>query len=422
MSDDRIKHVIVIKPILDSELIHDTYSVLSKQLQFKRTVVKSVSEMLLLSSKCEQVDAIWLDIEVLLNLRTDTKKSFKDIISGMLFALECNTGCVPVIGVQFNNPEYIPQVKEILEHPSVICLMTHKDFFENNQRHTCYQALLSRHCFVGVYVEQLLTVGEQAKDSFPFKIVGVSPSSPTLLVENIIEKLKVYENTVVVKLDSLHDMCSTLLNEPELPECICIDLDLLVSVEGSSLIDVVNMIVTMANLNKSKSYKSHAPSIYVNVRPHSDLDQIRAVLRLPQVSGLSCTTDFSWPEIQACVQDIKQRIYHVPEKIKQRLDTHKCATVGAKSTLNQITLTVREQQIMEIICSKGHSNKMIANQLKITESAVKLHIGNILKKHRVKNRTELAIKVGQQVLTDPILLQEGVCAPDNTMLKCEYHL
>jgi DNA-binding NarL/FixJ family response regulator len=113
------------------------------------------------------------------------------------------------------------------------------------------------------------------------------------------------------------------------------------------------------------------------------------------VSGLGVTTDFSLPEMQACVQDIKQQIYHIPEKIKIRLDVHKCKTAVMESNADQISMTAREQQILDIICSKGYSNKMIANHLKITESAVKLHIGNILKKHRVKNRTELTIKVSQ---------------------------
>jgi DNA-binding NarL/FixJ family response regulator len=390
---DRIKHVVVIKHSLDSELIHDIYVQLTQQLQFKRTVVKSVSAMLMRSSQYEQIDGIWLDMEVLLDLQSNTKKSFSEIINGILFVIECHTGHPPSIGVQFNNPAHVHQIREILNHPSVKCIMSHKDFFEGDQRCKCYQALLSGGCYVGMYTHQLLTQGAIAEAQFPFKILGVSPSSPSVLAEGVISQLKVYENTVVVKLNTIQELCSTLLNDPALPECICIDVELLENVPDSDIMDVINMIDTMCNLSRSKCYNKQNPSIYVNVKPLTDLELIRRVLRLPQVSGLSCTTDFSWLEIQACVQDIKQRVYHVPEKIKMRLDSLKVVPVVNKHCADQIMLTGREKQIMEIICSKGYSNKMIANQLKITESAVKLHIGNILKKHRVKNRTELAIKM-----------------------------
>jgi DNA-binding NarL/FixJ family response regulator len=56
-----------------------------------------------------------------------------------------------------------------------------------------------------------------------------------------------------------------------------------------------------------------------------------------------------------------------------------------------IRLTARQQQIFNLITTKGTSNKHIARVLLISESTVKLHVGCILKKYGVRNRTQLAV-------------------------------
>lgn len=61
------------------------------------------------------------------------------------------------------------------------------------------------------------------------------------------------------------------------------------------------------------------------------------------------------------------------------------------SNNNIINLTPRQRQIMQIISSRGSSNKIIAKMLGISESTVKLHISSIFKKYGVKNRTQLAV-------------------------------
>jgi DNA-binding NarL/FixJ family response regulator len=58
---------------------------------------------------------------------------------------------------------------------------------------------------------------------------------------------------------------------------------------------------------------------------------------------------------------------------------------------NQITLTPRQTQILSLISNRGISNKSIALVLKISESTVKTHVGAIMKRYCVKNRTQLAL-------------------------------
>jgi two-component system nitrate/nitrite response regulator NarL len=55
-----------------------------------------------------------------------------------------------------------------------------------------------------------------------------------------------------------------------------------------------------------------------------------------------------------------------------------------------VNLSNRERQILDQLVS-GSSNKIIANRLSITEATVKVHIKNLLKKIKVKNRTQAAM-------------------------------
>jgi DNA-binding CsgD family transcriptional regulator len=55
-----------------------------------------------------------------------------------------------------------------------------------------------------------------------------------------------------------------------------------------------------------------------------------------------------------------------------------------------ITPTPRERDLMMLI-ARGMQNKNIAYELKISENTVRAHIGNIMRKYRLQNRTQIAI-------------------------------
>lgn len=62
-----------------------------------------------------------------------------------------------------------------------------------------------------------------------------------------------------------------------------------------------------------------------------------------------------------------------------------------------IYLTARQQQILDLVCNRGLSNKKIASSLSITESTVKIHVSSILKTFGVRNRTQLALAARNQL-------------------------
>lgn len=54
--------------------------------------------------------------------------------------------------------------------------------------------------------------------------------------------------------------------------------------------------------------------------------------------------------------------------------------------------TVRQAEVVEAL-RKGKANKIIAYELKLRESTVKVHIRQIMKKLKATNRTEVACKL-----------------------------
>jgi len=52
--------------------------------------------------------------------------------------------------------------------------------------------------------------------------------------------------------------------------------------------------------------------------------------------------------------------------------------------------TPRERELMMLI-ARGLQNKNIAFELNISENTVRAHIGNIMRKYRLHNRTQIAI-------------------------------
>jgi DNA-binding NarL/FixJ family response regulator len=54
-------------------------------------------------------------------------------------------------------------------------------------------------------------------------------------------------------------------------------------------------------------------------------------------------------------------------------------------------LTERQAAVLDVL-RQGKPNKIIANELSLRESTVKIHVRNIMKKLRAKNRTEVALR------------------------------
>ena len=73
---------------------------------------------------------------------------------------------------------------------------------------------------------------------------------------------------------------------------------------------------------------------------------------------------------------------------------------SSRSTANSTAFTVRQAAVAEAL-RRGKANKMIARELNLCESTVKVHIRNIMKKLGATNRTEVACKVSE-IMSDDV--------------------
>ena len=71
---------------------------------------------------------------------------------------------------------------------------------------------------------------------------------------------------------------------------------------------------------------------------------------------------------------------------------HSVAKVGAG---DETTVLTKQQSAVVDAVRQGKANKVIAHELHISESTVKVHLHNVMKKLQVKNRTEVAVKAGK---------------------------
>ena len=70
------------------------------------------------------------------------------------------------------------------------------------------------------------------------------------------------------------------------------------------------------------------------------------------------------------------------------------------ASLNKVGLTARERQVLERL-QLGAANKVIARQLNLRESTVKVHIRRIMRKLGAINRTQAALCAARLGPTDP---------------------
>ena len=76
------------------------------------------------------------------------------------------------------------------------------------------------------------------------------------------------------------------------------------------------------------------------------------------------------------------------------------ATAAARQEDNNLIFTSQRQLMVARALRKGSPNKVIAYQLNMCESTVKVHVRNIMKKLKAKNRTEVALLTTQMFPDD----------------------
>lgn len=160
----------------------------------------------------------------------------------------------------------------------------------------------------------------------------------------------------------------------------------LIDIKELSATEIVNLISTMTQFSAG-----HPMKIAAVIRKTTTLEQIKE-LKKTNVIGIVPSSE-EWgcsigiPAVAALVKNAS----HWPRDIIDSLP--RAIEVGA--IVNPVTrpvgLTTRQQQVSDLVCKRGLSNKQIANSLKISESTVKIHVSAVMKMYGVRNRTQLVL-------------------------------
>lgn len=180
-------------------------------------------------------------------------------------------------------------------------------------------------------------------------------------------------NTTIKLFNSVPQIVESIIQHPV--NLIILDVDHICNTV-CGIHNVISMLNTLNQLIQSPTL------IAVLLDNHISLIELKNILDcdingiIPKVSWLG-----EYETATALVELLDNHNYKPKSLIAKFTQTHKHKS---------LKLTVRQQQICTMICKQGASNKLIARQLKIAESTVKVHVTEIFKKLNVRNRTQLA--------------------------------
>ena len=173
---------------------------------------------------------------------------------------------------------------------------------------------------------------------------------------------------------------------------ISVDLDDAYNISETSVFELVNSLSTMLKITNR-----HVRLLLI-VGHDTPSSLIKEMISFPAIVGFTLRTggDIGYEDHKVVLQNILDENFEIPKKVQDIIHPKRKSISDDK----EILLTPRQQQIFRMVTDRGASNKVIAKMLNISESTVKLHMSCILKKYKVKNRTQLAVFSRQQDQTN----------------------
>jgi DNA-binding CsgD family transcriptional regulator len=219
-------------------------------------------------------------------------------------------------------------------------------------------------------------------------VTFVSPQGDAYAPSNFIRE----KDTECVFVNSILDVYPLLSDSNFRTNVVSLDIEKLYEQHGNQVWDLVNALATIikSTVCRDESGKSARRTTVITggVTMQTDTKLIKDFLSLNDlvVGVFPRGPEFSLEDKLVAMNAFQLGKNHVPEKIQLLLNKKK-----PKQQKTEIELTPRQEQVLKFIKERGSSNKAIAKMLDISESTVKLHVGQIIKKFGVKNRTQLAL-------------------------------
>jgi hypothetical protein len=217
----------------------------------------------------------------------------------------------------------------------------------------------------------------------------INPSQGQCLHDKLVKEFPIE----FVSLDGVKELLPLLSKEDFYCDYISVDLEQLYHVNNVDIFALLNTINTLLTCtlvrDENGAFVQRKTKIVILVGTKTPAEYIKEVMSLPMVSfiGLRTGDGFSDDEIAKSLRAIINNDTTIPSQVQEILSRKK----KSNESKNTINLTPRQRQIFNLVANRGVSNKIIAKMLNISESTVKLHMSALLKKHKVRNRTQLAV-------------------------------
>jgi len=150
------------------------------------------------------------------------------------------------------------------------------------------------------------------------------------------------------------------------------------------LYDIINMIDTLARCVG----QDRQISITLGINSDTPYDLIRAAKKSRVFGIVPAGSDYGLAQSIQAMHFQWDGIAYWPQHIIRDLPGNYVAPVVGPG---EIRLTDRQQQIFDLVTTRGCSNKQVARLLNLSESTVKLHLSAVFRKYGVINRTQLAV-------------------------------
>lgn len=202
-------------------------------------------------------------------------------------------------------------------------------------------------------------------------------------------------NAEIEVYDTIEDLFPLLSNPFYNTDYVIIDIESFYAVGHSDVFELIQTLNTLLKCTVHKNSPSSKPKqrstkIVVLVSNSTNPCLIKEVSKIPAVHGVLARSG-DGVSYDDSIEDCKLMLAGKSGPGRLVVNLLKKPKVVVKPISSEIALTPRQKQIMDLICSKGASNKHIAKILAISESTVKLHVGHIFKKYGVRSRTQLAV-------------------------------
>ncbi len=227
-------------------------------------------------------------------------------------------------------------------------------------------------------------------------MVRIADSLDYKKLEPIKEKILSQFPITFLSLKTFEEFFQLISDPTFICDYLSIDIEQLYRVANVDVFALLNTVATLLTCSLERkidgSLGRRNTKLVILVGSKTPPELIKEVISLPMITFVGLRSNrsgdgYSDDEVIESLRAILADDSTLPQQVQEMLSKRR----KLSKQQNAINLTPRQRQIFNLVANRGASNKVIAKMLNISESTVKLHMGALLKKYKVRNRTQLAV-------------------------------